>query len=163
MKFINVFPRRLARIKTPLLHRGVTGAKNQRYSSAVHTAAESLDSQGDGVWVSLCSPWKGRPTRSGIIKSKRRKSFLLSSHLNLKWISPRGCLLEYARSLRKRKLLRSFLQREVHGTFLTFSAFFKSNPVFALDYSRAAHYNEFSGFERFLSKILLIRRRFLYA
>ena len=111
VKFINVFPRRLARIKTPLLHRGVTGAKSKRYSSAVHTAAESLDSQGDGVWVSLCSPWKGRPTRSGIMKSKRRKSFLLSSHLKPKWIFISVEFLRRLQSSKEEKMASLFLER----------------------------------------------------
>ena len=101
VKFINVFPRRLARIKTPLLHRGVTGAKCKRYSSADHTAAESRNSQRGGVWTSLRSPWKGRPTRSGIIKSKGRSPFFLSN-LSEK-IKPKRNFVAKSKNLIKRK------------------------------------------------------------
>ena len=72
----------------------------------------SRNSQRGGVWTSLRALCKERPTRSGIIKSKRRQSFLLSSHLKFKWDFPKCSFLEEYSSLRKRNLLRSFLGEE---------------------------------------------------
>ena len=81
----------------------------QPYSTA------SVDSQGDGVWVSLCAPRVVAAfDRSRYNQSERAKSFLLSSHLNLKWIPIPMKFLREIPSSKEKKIASLFLQLKIN-------------------------------------------------